>query len=165
MVSLNIDKGGVLNFCDKVLLEEVAKPKKELDRYPAKPMKSKKELSTILKESAESVYKYFGVEFIYREHGLEIFPNAIGVELRLNSIDFSTGTYSVLYKHHPVDESEFNFVFTDNSVANVYCYKKDEDIEEQLDDLKFYKQHFKLSKCYLICIPSNEGNKVLLKEV
>jgi GxxExxY protein len=165
MVSLNIDKGAVLNFYDKVLLEEVAKPKKELDRYPAKPTKSKKELSTILKESAEKVYEYFGVEFIYRERGLEIFPNAIGVELRLNSIDFSSGTYEILYKHHPVCDCDFNFVFTDNSVANVYYYKKDDDVQEQLDDLKFYKKHFKLNKAYLLTIPSKEGDKVLLKEV
>jgi GxxExxY protein len=165
MVSLNIDKGAVLSFGDEILLETVLKPKREFDRKPAKPTKSKKDLSVILLESAKGVYDYFGIEFIYREKGLEIFPNAIGVELRLNSIDFSSGIYEVLYKHHPVYDCTFNFVFNDNSVANVYYYKKEEDIKEQVDELKFYKRHFKLSKGYLICIPSKEGDKVQLMEV
>jgi len=128
MVSLNIDKGAVLSFGDEILLEIVTKPKRVFDRTPAKPAKSKKDLSTILKEATEGVYEYFGVEFIYREKGLEVFPNAIGVELRLNCIDFSSGIYEVLYKHHPVYEHTFDFVFNDNSVANVYYYKKDDDI-------------------------------------
>jgi hypothetical protein len=165
MVSLNIDKGAVLSFGDEILLEEVNKPKKEFDRFPIKPSKSKKDLSTLLIESADNVYKYFGAEFIYREKGLDIFPNAIGVELRLNSVNFSSGTYEILYKYHPVSDCVFDFIFTDFSVANVYYYKKDEDISEQLDDLKFYKKHFKLEKCYLICIPSKEGDEVLLKQI
>lgn len=165
MVSLNIDKGAVLSFGDEILLENVTRPKREFDRFPVKPVKSKKDLATLLLESAKSVYNYFGVEFIYREKGLEIFPNAIGVELRLNGVDFSSGTYEILYKYHPVCDVQFNFIFADSTVANVYPYRKEDDIQEQVDDLKFYKKHFKLAKCYLICIPSKEGDKVQLKEV
>ncbi|MEO0091724.1 MAG: GxxExxY protein [candidate division WOR-3 bacterium] len=165
MVSLNIDRGAVLSFGEKVLLEEVTKPDREFARIPEKPAKSKKDLSVILKNAAEKVYNYFGVEFIYREKGLEIFPNAIGVEFRLNGVDFSYGTYEVLYKHHPVYECDFQFIFDDNSVANVYYYKKDDDIQEQLEDFKFYVKYFKFNKGYLICIPSKEGDKVQVKEV
>lgn len=163
MSSLNIDQGAVLSFSDKILLEVVTKPKKVFDKMVAKPSKSRKELSTLLKEAADGVFKYFGVEFIYRERGLEIFPNAIGVELRLNGIDFSSGTFPICYKHHEVDCVNFNFVFANGEVANVCYYKKEEEIDETLDDLKFYLKHFKLNKGYLICIPSKEGDKVMLK--
>ncbi|MEO0083406.1 MAG: GxxExxY protein [candidate division WOR-3 bacterium] len=165
MVSLNIDKGAVLSFGDKVLLETVTKPKREFERLPEKPAKSKRDLSTILKNAAENVYDYFGVEFIYREKGLEIFPNAIGVELRLNGIDFSYGTYEVLYKNQPVDEYEFDFVFDDNSVANVYPYKKEEDIQEELEDFEFFMRYFNFKNGYLICIPAKEGDSVQLRKV
>ncbi|MCX7785561.1 MAG: GxxExxY protein [candidate division WOR-3 bacterium] len=164
MVSLNIDKGAVLSFGDKVLLEEVTKPNREFARLPIKPSKSKKNLAVILKDAAEKVYDYFGVEFIYSESGKNIFPNAIGIELRLNGITFSYGTYEVLYKHHPVYEYDFQFIFEDNSVANVYSYRKDEDIQEELEELKFYTKYFNLGKGYLICIPSKEGDKVQLRE-
>lgn len=165
MISLNIEKGAVLSFGDKILLETVTRPKKELDRFPAKPIKSKKDLETQLIESANCVFKYFGSEFIYREKGLEIFPNAIGTELRLNGIEYSSGVYEILYKHHPVCEFHYDFVFDNNITANVFYYKKDEEIIEQVDDLKNYKKDFKLNKCFLICIPSKEGEKVQLKVV
>lgn len=165
MVSLNINKGAVLSFGDDILIETVNKPKKLFDRFPVKPVKSKKDLSTLMYDSALNVYNYFGIEFIYREKGLEIFPNAIGVELRLNSVEFSSGIYEILYKYHPVCDCGFDFIFSDNSTANVYYYKKEDDIQEQLDDLKAYKKSFKIKKCYLICIPSKEGDKVQLKEV
>lgn len=165
MASLNIDKGAVLSFGDSIILETVNKPKRDFDRFPAKPTKSKKDLSDLLYEAAMSVFKYFGREFIYREKGLEIFPNAIGVELRLNSIDFSSAVYEILYKYHPVCDCAFDFVFAHNITANVFSYKKEEEIEDQIEDLKKYKKDFKLNQCYLICIPSKEGDKVLLKEI
>jgi len=165
MVSLNIEKGGVLSFGDEVLLEMVERPKREFNRIPVKPIKSKRDLATQLLEAAKNVYDYFGVEFIYREKGLEIFPNAIGIELRLNSIDFASGTYSILYKYHPVCDCDFDFVFGDRSVANVFSYKKEDDITDALDELKAYKKSFKLSRCFLVCIPSKEGDKVQLHEV
>jgi GxxExxY protein len=165
MVSLNIEKGGVLSFGEQVLLETVARPKKEFNRIPVKPVKSKKDLATQLLDAANNVYDYFGVEFLYREKGLEIFPNAIGIELRLNSIDFASSTYSILYKYHPVCDCDFDFVLPDNSVANVFSYKKEDDIKAGLEELKAYKKSFKLNRCYLICIPSKEGDKVRLNEV
>ncbi|MCX8015295.1 MAG: GxxExxY protein [candidate division WOR-3 bacterium] len=165
MASLNIDKGAVLSFGDEVLLEVVSKPKREFQLLPVKPTKSKKPLADILKNAAEDVYNYFGVEFIYSESGKNIFPSAIGIELRLNGIDFSFGTYEVLYKHQPVYEYDFDFVFDDNAVANVRPYKNQEDIEEELEDLKFYMKHFKFENGYLICIPAREKDKVQLREV
>jgi GxxExxY protein len=165
MVSLNIDAGAVLTFGDEVLLEIVEKPKRVLDKNVTKPIKTEKGLPTLLKEAAEGVYKYFGVEFIYREKGLEIFPKAIGVEMRLNGIDFSFNTYPILYKHHQVSEYSFDFVFPTGEVAKVHYYKKAEEIDDQEEEMRFYLNQFKLNRGYLIGIPSKEGNKVLLRVV
>jgi len=165
MVSLNIDQGAVLSFAEPILLEVVPKPKKGFDRAVAQPSRSKKFLATILKQAARNVYDYFGVEFIYRERGLEIFPNAIAVELRLNGISFSTGSFPICYKHHKVDEFPFDFVFDRGVVANVLPYKNEDEIVENLDELKFYLRQFNLHRGYLICIPSKEGDRVLIKTV
>jgi len=162
MVSLNINEGWVLSFSNKVEMEKVEKPKRGFDRSVIKPSKSRKELSKILKESAENVFNYFGTEFIYRDKGLEIFPKAIAVELRLNGIDFSTGTFPICYKFHEVDRYNFNFVFSNGEVANVCYYKDEEDIDKSLEEFKFYVDILKLRKGYLICIPSTEGERVIV---
>lgn len=165
MVSLNIDMGAVLSFGDEVLLEAVSKPDREFESFPVKPSKSKKNISVILHNAAEEVYNYFGVEFLYSESGKNIFPGAIGIELRLNGVNFSRGIYKVLYKHHPVCDYDFDFIFENDAVAKVYSYKKEEDITKELEDFKFYVTYFKFKKGYLICIPSKEEDKVQIKEV
>ncbi len=163
MISLNIDEGGVLSFGDGIVLERVSKPQKILEKGVVKPSRSRKEIETILKHAAKTVYDYFGVEFLYRERGLEIFPNAIGVELRLNGIDFSASDFPICYKYHQVETYNFNFVFKNMNVANVLYYKNEEEIDEELKRLKPLLRELKINKCYLICIPLNADDKVLLE--
>jgi len=170
MISLNIDKGIVLNFGDEIIIEKINKPKRELDYEVDKPKKSKKKIFDLLQEVAHKVYNYFGVEFLYREgkgeeSPLNIFTNAIGVELRLNGIEYSQVTFPICYKHQEVGSFDFDFVFSNGEITNVYSYKKEEEIDENLAEVKFYLKLFRLKKGYLICFPAIEGKKVLVKEI
>lgn len=162
MISLNIEEGIVLSFGDKIIIEEVAKPKRKLDYEISKPKESKKKIFDLLQEAAHKVYNYLGVEFLYREGEKEespfnifIFTNAIGVE-------YSQAILPICYQHPEI--SSFDFVFADGEIANVYSYKKEE-IDENLEELRFYGKLFQLKKGYLISLPPIEGEKVLVKEV
>lgn len=166
MISLNINKGAVLSFGDEIIIEEVKRPETTIDLSVAQVKKSNKSIFELLAESAEKVFKYFGVEFLYRDKsGIDIFSNAIGVELRLNGIEYSNATFPICYKNHKVTDFSFDFIFPNGEVAQVDSYEDKEKIKEKLEEFKSYLKLFKLKKGYLICFPSNEEDKVLVKEV
>jgi GxxExxY protein len=166
MVSLDIDQGAVLNFGDKVDLVIVSRPKKAPDATVVKPKKKFGGiLASALKKSAREVYQYFGKEFIYAENSAELFSKALGAELRLLGIDFSQGSYDILYKQHKVDSYNFKFVFANGEVAEMMFYEEKEEILEEEEELKSYVRHFNLKKGHLIAIPKGEKGKVLVKTV
>ncbi|MEO0089894.1 MAG: GxxExxY protein [candidate division WOR-3 bacterium] len=169
MISLNINKGAILSFGDEIILEEVERPKRNINSSVTQAKKSNEPISSLLKRAANEVFEYFGVEFLYREtkegKGSEIFSNAIGVELRLNGIEYSKATFPICYKNHKVADLSFNFVFPNGEVAQVSSYEDKEEVEENLEEFKYYLKLFNLKKGYLICFPSNEEDKVLVKEV
>lgn len=172
MISLNINKGAVLSFGERVILEEVKKPEKTLDFSVAEPNQSREEISkNFLKKIAQEVFEYFGVEFLYRakekneKGGVDIFSNAIGVELRLKGIEYSTANFPICYKTHIVDEFKFEFAFPNGEIAKVYPYKDEKEKEEKLKEVKSYLQLFNLKRGYVICFPSEEKNKVVVEEV
>ncbi len=166
MVSMDIDQGAVLSFAAKILLEVVKKPKKMPAATVVKPKKKKEvNLTTALKESAREVYKYFGSEFIYAPNSEALFSSAVGVELRLRGIEFSQGTYDILYKTHKIDTFVFNFVFANKEAAKMIFFEKREQIEEQEEEIRSYLRHFNLNKGYVIAVPEIESGKVLVKAV
>ncbi|MEO0096849.1 MAG: GxxExxY protein [candidate division WOR-3 bacterium] len=94
-----------------------------------------------------------------------MFTNAIGVEMRLNGIEYSNATFPICYKNHQVSDFSFDFVFPNGEIANVYSYKNKEEIEEKLEEFKTYLKLFNLKKGYLICFPLIEEDKVLIEAV
>ncbi|MEO0094123.1 MAG: GxxExxY protein, partial [candidate division WOR-3 bacterium] len=139
MVSLNIDQGAVLSFGDEVLLEKVEKPKKLFDITVVKPnQKTSVNIKNSLQESAEAVFEYFGIEFTYSENAENLFPSAIGVELRLCGIEFSKGSYDILYKCHKVSSYDFDFIFPKREIAKVEFYDKEEKLQDLKEEFEFY---------------------------
>ncbi|MEO0112126.1 MAG: GxxExxY protein, partial [candidate division WOR-3 bacterium] len=67
MISLNINKGAILSFGDEIILEEVERPKRNINSSVTQAKKSNEPISSLLKRAANEVFEYFGVEFLYRE--------------------------------------------------------------------------------------------------
>jgi len=166
MLSLNIDEGVVMSFWDDVLVEQVTKPTKDRDLAVAQPRPaSGLAVPALLKASAEEVYRYFGQEFIYREDAKDVFPVALGVELRLRGCEFTESKRAVLYKGHSVTSHDFEFCFSDGSVAETTFYKKPEKVDEESEELKFYKKAFGLRAACLIAFPEKEKDEVRVVSV
>ncbi|MEO0071939.1 MAG: GxxExxY protein [candidate division WOR-3 bacterium] len=169
MASLNIPNGAVLSFSKEVLVETVSKPERKFETRPIAPKKCKGgEITVILRDAANEVYQYLGTEILYygsQNEGKKIYTNAIGVELRLNGIEFVEGTYNILYKNQVVDKYTFDFVFSDRIAANIFVPKKDVSLEEEIDELSLYKKLFNFKKCYLVSFPNKENGQVTVAEV
>lgn len=167
MASLNIGQGAVLSFGDEVLVDEVAKPDKRLERKVAVPVSGNGVgLSVeLLERCTVEVLQYFGQEFIYREGTKKLFSEAIGVELRLQGLSFARGSYPVLYKCHPVEEVAFDFVFDNRTVAQVSFYKNEQEVKELVQEFEGWVRRFGLNRGYLIAIPSGEEGRVEVKMV
>ena len=170
MVSLDIKTGAVMSFdCESgILIEPLDMPDiKPPERKVCKPKSKKaKTIQIFLKKAVDEVYKYFGTEFLYRETtGLSTYENALGVELRLNGIEFSNATHPILYKCQEVETFTIPFVFADNSAMVMELYRKPEQIEENKEYYKYYANKFGIKKLYLGLIPEKEDEKVVFTEV
>ena len=173
MISLNIKRGAVLTFHPEiedggVLIEEIKMPDlKPLDRSVKKPKaKSADALPAIMEKSVKYVHKYLGTEFVYREGtNLANYVKAIGVELRLNGVDFSSAKYPVIYKGQHVDHVEFPFIFADGSALDIELYKKPEQIDEEKDYFMYYAKLFGIKKVYLGLLPQKEDQEVVFTKV
>jgi|GEM_PF-603223 len=173
MISLNISRGAVLTFHPEiegggVLIEEIKMPDmKLLDRSVKKPKtKGSGSLPPIMEKAIKDVHKYLGTEFVYREGtNLTNYTKAIGVELRLNGIDFSNGTYPIIYKGQHVDDLYFPFVFPDRSALDVGLYKKPEQVDEEKKYYKYYAKLFGIKKMYLGLLPQKEDQEVVFLKI
>jgi len=170
MLSLDINSGAVMSFHyeEGILVEPLTMPDiKPLSRSVSKPKsKSWKSIEKLLEFIVNEVYNYFGSEFIYRETtGLATYTNALGVELRLNGIDYSSTTYPILYKCQEVEDFTIPFMFSDNSAMVLELYKKPEEIDEDKGYYKRYARKFGIKKLYLGLLPQKEDEKVVLTEV
>jgi GxxExxY protein len=169
LISLNIERGCILNFNKSkgiVEIEEIKKPERKWRYEIALPgKKSKKGIKEILLESGKEVMDYLGTEFQYYKEPEEIYINAVGVELRLKGINFHSVTYPVLYKGQKVDEYPYNYIFEDGSTANIFVYKSSKDIDEEAEILKMYNKIFGIKKGYILALPSNEKDDVVVREV
>ena len=166
MVSLNISDGAVMSFSpdNVILVEEVQKPTSTPVLDVIQPKRKREiDMEQVLNKAAKEVFDYFGREFIYQQYS-NLFPAAIGVEIRLQGIDFSVGTYDILYKSHKVSDYSFNFVFKD-AVANVITFRNEEKFAEEKDEFKAYVKLFELKQGYLIGIPEKEEGKVKVEVV
>lgn len=168
--SMNINNGVVLNFNTKtnsIDIQTVAKRWKAFSREVKRPLKEKRdeELRTVLNAAGREVLAYLGTEFFYHDKGEDIYIESIGVELRLNGVQFHSATYPILYKGHHVGDYEYNYIFQNGEVAKVFAYKKDVDIEEQIDELRMYNRIFGIKKGFILALPQNEGMDVVVKEV
>ena len=173
MISLNISRGAVLTFHPEiedggVLIEKIDMPDlKPLDRSVRKPkVKAGGPLTSIMEKAIKRVHKYLGTEFVYREGtNLTNYIKAIGVELRLNGIDFSNATYPITYKGQHVDHLEFPFIFPDGSALDIVLYKKPEQVDEEKGYFKYYAKLFGIKKVYLGLLPQKEDQEVVFTRI
>lgn len=173
MISLNISRGAVLTFHPEieeggVLIEEIKMPDmKLLDISVKKPKtKSSGSLPSIMEKAIKDVHKYLGTEFVYREGtNLTNYTKAIGVELRLKGIDFSKGTYPIIYKGQHVDDIYFPFIFSDRSALDVRLYKKPEQADDEKEYYKYYAKLFGIKKLYIGLFPQKEDQKVVFLRI
>lgn len=167
MLSLDIENGCVLNFNPYTMeaeIEPLTKPQRILRKDIVQPgEKAKGKLSDILKECGEEVYSYLGNEFLYA--GTDIYVNAVAVELRLRGINFHSSTYPLLYKGHRITDYSYNYVFEDGSVAVIFDYEKEEDINDYIEELNIYNQINNIKKGYLLALPKKEGLDVKVIEI
>jgi len=170
MISLGIKTGAVMSFHHEagILVEPLAMPDaKPLESKVCKPKSKKaKAMKKVLEETVVEVHKYFGTEFIYRETtGLDIYQKAVGVELRLNGIEYRNASYPVLYKCQQVDSLTIPFIFADNSGMVLDLYKKPEQIEEDKDYYQHYAKKLGIKKLYWGLLPQKEDEKVIFMEI
>jgi hypothetical protein len=149
---------------NEILVEEVPKPTSAPVLDVIQPKRKREiDLEQVLNKASKEVFAYFGREFIYQQYN-NLFPAAIGVEIRLQGIDYSAGTYDILYKSHKVSDYSFDFVFMD-AVANVITFRKEEGFAEEKDEFKSYVKLFGLKQGYLIGIPEKEEGKVKVEKI
>lgn len=169
MISLDMKTGAVISFHHEagILIESLRMPDVKLSELKvSKPKSSKAKTVDVLRKAVHEVYKYFGSEFMYRETtGVETYKEAVGVELRLNGVNYNRGVYPVLYKYQQVDEFTIPFVFADNSAMALELYRKPDEIEENKDYYKYYAVRFGIKKIYLGLIPEKEDEKLIFLEV
>jgi GxxExxY protein len=170
MISLEIAKGAVMSFShdNGVLVEPIESPgPKKLIRevHFAKPTKSRN-MKKCLTDAVQNVHDYFGPDFFYNDALTEMtYTNAIGVEMLLAGIDFTTINYPILYKHQRVDTLPIPFIFPDGSAMTFEFYKKDEEIDENKEYYKHYVKKFKIKKLYLAFLSEKETEGVVFLEV
>jgi len=151
-----------------VIVESVDMPDvKPLECKVCTPkLKKMKEMRGVLKNAVIAVYRYFGAEFIYREiTGLDTYEKAVGVELRLNGVEYSNAIHPILYKCQHIGDFKLPFVFSDRSSLVLELYKKEEQIDENKDYYRHYAKKFGIRKIYLGLIPEKEDQKVVFAEV
>lgn len=166
MLSLNIEQGAVMGFSSDVQVVEVRKPKRSHRAEVVQPRRAtRRDVAVLLREAAGEVYRYFGQEFIYREDAKKLFPVALGVELRLKGCEFGTVSRNVLYKGHQVETYLFDFYFRDGSVANTVFYRKPEQVDETVDELKFYSRLFGIQTAHLVAFPEKDFDEVRVVSV
>jgi GxxExxY protein len=169
LLSLNIENGCILNFNtskQKIELEEVKKPDRKWGVLPKK--KSKTLDKELLLKAGKEVMNYLGIEFQYeknQEQKVEIYRNGVEVELHLMGINFYSTTYPIFYKDQKVADYSYDYIFEDGSAALIFIYKDIKDIDEEAEILKMYNKIFGIKKGYILALPSNEKDDVVVREV
>jgi GxxExxY protein len=169
LLSLNIENGCILNFNtykQKIELEEVKKPDRKWGVLPKK--KSKTLDKELLLKAGKEVMNYLGIEFQYeknQEQKVEIYRNGVEVELHLMGINFYSKTYPIFYKDQKVADYSYDYIFEDGSAALIFIYKEIKDIDEETEILKMYNKIFGIKKGYILALPSNEKDDVVVREV
>lgn len=166
--SMNIKKGTVLNFNTKtgdVEIQEVEKSNKTIKRDITAPSKRTKgkDIQETLKGAGKEVLNYLGTEFFYGSK--EIYTVAVGVELRIRGLNFHSANHPLLYKGHCIGDYKYDYIFSDGEAAKIFVYKKEEEIDDQIEELKMYNKLFRIKKGFVLALPENEGMKVEVKEV
>ena len=170
LVSLNIEKGYVLNFNtskEAIEIEEIKKPDRKWKEEISLPKKKSREVTKkVLREAGKEVMDYLGPEFqYYDKEGKEIYVNAVGVELRIKGINFYSATYPILYKGQEITDYSYDYKFEDGSTASIFVYNSQKDIKEKLEKLKIYNKLFGIKKGYILALPSKEEMEVEVREV
>ncbi len=166
LLSMDIKKGSLLNFNNKTgepELHPVEKPDRMLKTELAKPRKTNQSLDKTLKQAGKDVLDFLGTDFFYYDAGTYV--KALGVELRLKRIDFSSVEHPILYKGHMITNYTYDYVFRDGSAAKVFTYKDPEEIKEKTKELKKTNKMFDVKKGYILAIPEKDKEKVVVKEV
>lgn len=170
MNSLGIKKGAVMSFH-----YEVGVQVEPLELSTVKPIswsvvkpkvKKIEKIKPFLEYALNEVYQYFGSEFIYREStNIESYKKAMGVEFRLNGIDFKSVSFPVMYKNQTVYEDKIDFVFEDNTALVLSIYENQENIDTDRAIYDYYAQLIGIKKMYLGMIPKKETENAFLIEV
>ena len=172
MISLNIGRGAVLTFHPEiengVLIEALKLPDVKPPDRTVKQPKSKKtgQLRGILEKAVKNVHQYLGTEFVYREGtNLDNYVKAVGVELRLNGVDYSNGTYPVIYKCHQIADVCFPFIFSNGSAMVMELYKKPDEVDETKEYYKHYAKKFGIRELFLALLPLKETESIVFLKV
>ncbi|MEN3013439.1 MAG: GxxExxY protein [Endomicrobiia bacterium] len=171
LASMNIKSGVVLNFNQKLKtaeVEEVQRPDREVKKETSRTETKRDKVSTeeLLKYATKEVLDYLGLEFLYSgKDAMDIYINSIGVELRLNGLDFYSVSYPVLYKSQKVADYTYDFVFNTGEVAKIFVYKKQEEINQQLDEFKHYNSLFGIKSAYIVAIPYESNLDIVVKSM
>jgi len=168
LLSLNIDKGAVVDFCEEgVLMEMLEKPSLKPRKMEVVPSvkKEKGDLLACLKKITSEVVEYFGTSFMFTEAKIEYYKSAIEVELRLRGIEYDRLQRDILYKNFPVSEHQYDIVLPEKTALCICSYKKEDEIEELIEGEGFYFDIFGIKKGIFIGIPSVEGEKAIVKEM
>lgn len=170
LFSLNIPKGVILNFNtskkEAEVIEIFKEGERKIEKEVVKPQKIEGNLRDILLRSAKNVMEYLGTEFFYYEKKKDLYIEAIGVELRLNGLEFWSKKMDVLYKSHKVTGYEYEYVFPpDGETVKVATYSKEDDIEKSYEEMKFYNKLFNIKKGYVLALPEKESKEVILREI
>lgn len=126
---------------------------------------TKKDISRTLESAGKEVLDYLGTEFFYHEKGKDIYAKAVGVELTLNGLGFHSASHPIRYKGHRIKEYDYDYIFPGGEAAKVFIYKKDEEIDSQIDELEAFNKRFGIKKGFVLAIPEKEEMVVVVKEV
>ncbi len=163
LISMGIDKGVVLNFKkgkNEVEILQVQNPGKEFEKSVVKPTEpSEADIEKVLKQAGEEVLNYLGPEFFYHDKGVDLYIEAVGVELRLRGLDFSSATHPVLYRDHHVTDYLYDYVFSNGEVVKIFTYKKESEIDSQKAEFRFYKERFGIKEGISLFFPKEENKE------
>ncbi len=170
MVSLNIDDGMVIAFQKngEVKIEEVEKPDlppPEIKVEKRRKSAGKIDIEKMLGKITNNIMDYFGTEFMFTDAKFDIYKEALGIEMRLNNLNYHSASAPVLYKDHKVNDVSLDYILEGNTAIYPLQYAKEENIEEAIDDLKYTMEWLNLKTGYIVGFPSKEELDVIVKKV